>query len=126
MAAQPTWTAHADRLNLIDDLMSTCRGTQFTFQWQRRTSNRMKPHNGAIRRRERVIRIVPNRESAIRLLGALLLEQAELWSMGQRYLDMIAHGQWRREHDPMSQSPASPTAPTACRRTATELRVANR
>jgi transposase-like protein len=48
-----------------------------------------------IRRRERVIRIFPNRESAMRLLGALLMEHDEAWSTGKRYLDMTAYWQWR-------------------------------
>jgi hypothetical protein len=51
--------------------------------------------NEEIRRRERVIRIFPNRESATRLLGALVMEQDEQWSTGKRYLDMTAYWQWR-------------------------------
>jgi len=35
--------------------------------------------NEEIRKRERVIRIFTNRESVIRLLGALLMEQDEKW-----------------------------------------------
>lgn len=42
-----------------------------------RTTNPMERLNEEIRRRERVIRIFPNRESAIRLIGALLMETDE-------------------------------------------------
>jgi putative transposase len=42
-----------------------------------RTTNGQERLNEEIRRRERVIRIFPNRASVIRLLGALLLEQDE-------------------------------------------------
>jgi putative transposase len=52
--------------------------------------------NEEVRRRERVIRIFPNRESVIRLLGALLMEQDEAWTTGKRYFDMTAYWQWRR------------------------------
>ncbi len=47
------------------------------------------------RRPERVIRIFPNRASALRLLGAVLLEQDEQWPSGKRYFDMAAYCQWR-------------------------------
>ena len=60
-----------------------------------RTSNGMERLNEEVCRRERVIRIFPNRESAIRLLGALLMEQDEAWSTGKRYFDMTAYWQWR-------------------------------
>ena len=63
-----------------------------------RTTNSVERLNEEIRRRERVIRIFPNRESAIRLLGALLLEQHEQWTTGHHYLDMTAYWQWRQDH----------------------------
>lgn len=63
-----------------------------------RTTNSVERLNEEIRRRERVIRIFPNRESAIRLLGALLLEQHEQWTTGHHYLDMTAYWQWRQNH----------------------------
>src|SRR5262245_45668554 len=44
--------------------------------------------DGMARGRCSAIRIFPNCESAIRLLGALLMEQDELWSTSTRYVDM--------------------------------------
>jgi transposase-like protein len=44
--------------------------------------------NEEIRRRERVIRIFPNRASAERLLGTLLMEHSEKWLNGKRYLNL--------------------------------------
>ncbi len=61
-----------------------------------RTTNSVERLNEEIRRRERVIRIFPNRASAIRLLGAFLLEQHEQWTTGHQYLDMTAYWQWRQ------------------------------
>ena len=61
-----------------------------------RTINGQERLNEEIRRRERVIRIFPNRESAIRLLGAVLMEHDEQWSTGKRYLDMTTYWQWRQ------------------------------
>jgi putative transposase len=60
-----------------------------------RTVNGQERLNEEVRRRERVIRIFPNRQSAIRLLGALLMEQDEQWSTGKRYFGMTAYWQWR-------------------------------
>jgi putative transposase len=42
-----------------------------------------------------VIRIFPNRESVIRLIGALLMEQDEKWAAGKKYLDMAEYLEWR-------------------------------
>lgn len=53
-----------------------------------RTTNGIERLNEGIRRRERVIRIFPNQESAERLIGALLMEQHEAWSTGRKYFDM--------------------------------------
>jgi len=62
-----------------------------------RTTNCLERLNEEIRRRERVIRIFPNRESAIRLIGALLMEQDEKWVSGKKYLDMDEYFEWQKE-----------------------------
>ncbi|MBN2428910.1 MAG: transposase, partial [Deltaproteobacteria bacterium] len=49
-----------------------------------------------IRRRERVIRIFPNEDSALRLMGALVAEIHEEWQ-GRRYLDMADFFEWVAE-----------------------------
>ena len=50
-----------------------------------------------VRRRERVIRISPNQDSAVRFIGALLAEQHETWSTGRRYLNMTDFLEWEQE-----------------------------
>ena len=50
--------------------------------------------NEKIRRRERVIRIFPNDASALRIIGALLLEQNEKWQT-KRYFDMDEYQEWQ-------------------------------
>ena len=62
-----------------------------------RTSNAGERLIEEIRRRERVIRIFPNRESAIRLIGALLMEIDDKWISGNKYLDMSEYIQWQEE-----------------------------
>jgi transposase-like protein len=52
-----------------------------------RSTNMLERLNEEIRRRERVIRIFPNRESAIRLIGAMLAQIHEEW-LERKYLDM--------------------------------------
>jgi transposase-like protein len=63
-----------------------------------RTTNMQERLNEEIRRRERVIRIFPNDESALRLMGALLAEQNEVWQ-GRRYLEMDEFHEWKAECD---------------------------
>src|SRR5262245_58133897 len=65
------------------------------YRQRLRTTNAVERLNDEVRRRERVIRIFPARESVIRLLGALLMEQDEAWTTGKRYFDMAAYWQWR-------------------------------
>ena len=60
-----------------------------------RTTNGMERLNEEIRRRERVIRIFPHEASALRLIGALLAEQHEVWSTGKRYFDMTEYFEWK-------------------------------
>lgn len=51
-------------------------------------TNAVECLNEKIRRRERIIRIFLDRETVIRLIGALLIEIDDQWSTGKRYLDM--------------------------------------
>lgn len=60
-----------------------------------RTTNSVERLNEEVRRRERVIRIFPNRESVVRLIGALLMELDEKWASGRKYLDMDEYLKWR-------------------------------
>lgn len=62
-----------------------------------RTTNMQERLNEEIRRRERVIRIFPNDESALRMFGALLAEQNEAWQT-RRYLDMDEFNEWLMDH----------------------------
>ena len=55
----------------------------------------MERLNQEIRRRERVIRIFPNRESSFRLIGAFLIEYDEKWS-GKKYVDMTDYFEWKQ------------------------------
>lgn len=63
-----------------------------------RTTNGMERLNEEIGRRERVIRSFPNEASALRLIGALLAEQHEVWSTGKRYFDMAEYYEWKASH----------------------------
>jgi len=63
-----------------------------------RTTNMLERLIQEVRRREKVIRIFPNRGSAWRLVGALLAETHEEWSTGRRYLKMEAFYRWRQSH----------------------------
>lgn len=49
-----------------------------------------------VRRRERVIRIFPNEESVLRLIGALLAEFHEEWQC-RKYLDMAEYHEWHAQ-----------------------------
>lgn len=53
-----------------------------------RTTNGLERFNQEIKRRTRIIRIFPNRNAALRLIGALCMEQTEEWLTGRQYLDM--------------------------------------
>lgn len=62
-----------------------------------RTTNMLERLIEELRRREKVIRIFPNIDSAWRLIGALLSEYHDEWSTGRRYLKMDAYYDWRAE-----------------------------
>lgn len=56
-----------------------------------RTTNLAERVNEEIRHREKIIRIFPNRQSALIIIGAILMEKHEQWVSGKRYLDMTEY-----------------------------------
>ena len=64
-----------------------------------RTTNGLERLNQEIKRRTRVVRIFPNRESCSRLVSALAVEQSEEWLTGRRYLDMEELREHRRSEE---------------------------
>jgi len=77
----------------LDDALAVM-GLPAKYRKRLRTSNSIERLNQEIRRRERAIRIFPNEGSALRLIGALLLEQDEVWSEGRKYLEMTEYQEW--------------------------------
>jgi transposase-like protein len=77
----------ADRLeNESEDALS-CLNFPLEHRRRIRTTNSLESLNQEIKRRTNVIRIFPNCDSAIRLIGALCMDQAEEWITGRQYLD---------------------------------------
>jgi putative transposase len=66
----------------------TCLAFPESHRRRIRTTNGLERLNQEIKRRTRVVRIFPNRESCLRLVTALAMEQSEEWITGRRYLDM--------------------------------------
>jgi transposase-like protein len=52
-----------------------------------RTSNLLERLSQELKRRTRVVRIFPNRESCEHLMTAILMEKSEDWEMGRIYLN---------------------------------------
>ncbi|WP_144023779.1 transposase [Paenibacillus sp. FSL H8-0548] len=52
--------------------------------------------NSFSRRPSSVIRIFPNREAAVRMIGAVLMEIEEHWETSRKFMDMTAHHEWRK------------------------------
>jgi len=74
-----------------------------------RTTNMLERFIQEIRRREKVIRIFPNIDSAYRLVGALCAETHEEWSTGRRYLNMDEYFRWRADQsveDALDEEPS--------------------
>jgi len=78
-----------------------------------RTTNGVERVNEELRRRERVIRIFPNRESGLRLLSALLMETDESWSSGKVYLDMSEYWQFKAARETTKEIEQTEVAATA-------------
>jgi transposase-like protein len=74
----------------------TCLAFPESHRRRIRTTNGLERLNQEIKRRTRVVRIFPNRESCLRLVTALAVEQSEEWLTGRRYLDMEELREHRR------------------------------
>jgi len=73
-----------------------------------RTTNMAERLNEEVRRREWIIRIFPNEDSALRLIGALLAEQHETWSTGRRYLHMTDFLEWEEQWNRKNKENSGP------------------
>ena len=58
--------------------------------------NRVADSGQQLRRREKVIGIFPNRESALRLIGAVLLDDHNDWSSSQKLFDMTEYYEMKK------------------------------
>jgi putative transposase len=74
----------------------TCLAFPESHRRRIRTINSLERLNQEVRRRTRVVRIFPNRESCVRLVTALAVEVSEEWVTGRRYLDMEELREHRR------------------------------
>jgi putative transposase len=102
-AKAPKATAILDEA--FDDITAVL-ALPLRYRKRLRTTNSVERLNQEIRRRERVIRIFPNASSAIRLMGALLMEQHEKWQTGHKYFNMQLYYQMRKENDSKSGTAA--------------------
>ena len=103
-AAQEQYDRVADRLSgeypQLTDLLDEAREEVLAYthfplaHWRKiRTNNPMENLNSQIKRRSRVVGIFPSRESIMRLVGTLLLEQNEDWMTGRRYMRLDSSGE---------------------------------
>ena len=67
------------------------------YRQRLRTSNLAERMNEEIRRRERVIRIFPNDEAVMRLIGSLLAKKYDEWQASSKYFDMTEFWEWKNE-----------------------------
>jgi transposase-like protein len=75
---------------LEENIQETMAAFNFPEQHRRRikSTNCLERLNEEIRRRTRVIRIFPQKQSCLRLISALCIEKDEEWTTGKKYLNM--------------------------------------
>ena len=83
-----------EAVNILDDGFEdsmTVMALPSKYRVSLRTSNVIERANRELRRREGVIQIFPNEASMIRLMGAVLMDLHNEWSLGNRLFDMQAY-----------------------------------
>jgi transposase-like protein len=114
--------AVTEKLPAVADHLETARPDVLAFTafpkeiWRQIWSNNPNERlNREIRRRTDVVGIFPDRNSAIRLIGAVLAEQHDEWTEGRRYLglDVLSRARLTIITDPEPDNAAAPQEVTA-------------
>ena len=83
-----------DSMQVLDEGFEDCMTIMALpkkYRLALRTTNILERENGEVRKREKIIKIFPNKESAIRLLGAILLDDHNDWMMAFRVFNMTEY-----------------------------------
>ena len=99
-----------DAVNILDtgfDDSMTVMALPLKYRKSLRTSNIIERLNREIRRRDKVIGIYPSRDSVIRLIGSVLIDQHNKWSTGGSMFDMLAY---YNDHEKIIKKMAKKTA----------------
>ncbi len=72
----------ADLLEAEGEDTQACLNFPPQHRWRIRTTNDLERFNQEIKRRTRIVHVFPNHNAALRLIGALCMEQAEEWLTG--------------------------------------------
>lgn len=85
--------SHPKVAELLEDGIDACHNVYVLPPHHRsrlRTTNALERLHQEIKGRTRVIRILPNRESCLRMMTSLCMEHREEWLAGRCYLDPAA------------------------------------